>query len=99
LHPAKDATPLDAVTGFLVQLSVAPLPGWELMAKVTALVFPVTTLPPESSTETLGWVAKVAPLVAPPGWVVKASCAAGPTVSEKVLLVADVRLPSVAFSV
>jgi hypothetical protein len=27
LHPAKDATPFDAVAGFAVQLSVAPLPG------------------------------------------------------------------------
>ena len=52
LHPAKDATPIDAVTGLAVQLSAAPLPGWDAMARVTALVLAVTTFPLASSTET-----------------------------------------------
>ena len=82
-----------------MQLRVAPLPGCDAIASVTALEFVVSTFPLASSTDTLGWVDQAAPLAPPPGWVVKASCAAAPAVTEKVLLVADVRLPSVALSV
>jgi hypothetical protein len=99
LQPAKDATPFDGVTGLAVQLSVAPLPGWDAMARVTALVFPVTTLPLASSTETAGWADQAVPLAPPPGCVVTASCVAEPAVMLKALLVADVRLPSVALRV
>ncbi len=54
LHPANDATPADAVTGLAVQLRVAPLPGCDAIASVTALVFVVSTFPLASSTDTLG---------------------------------------------
>jgi hypothetical protein len=99
LHPAKDATPCDAVTGFAVQLSTAPLPGWEVMARVTALVFPVATFPLASSTETAGWADQAVPLAPPPGWVVKTSFVAAPAVMLNVLLVAEVRFLAVALSV
>ena len=99
LHPANDATPADAVTGLAVQLSDAPLPGCDAIASVTALVFVVTTFPLASSTDTLGWVDQTAPFAPPPGCAVNASCAAAPAVTENDALVADVRLPSVAFSV
>ena len=48
-------------------------------AKVTLAVLVVTVFPPESSTVTAGWVVQAAALAPPPGWVVKASWAAGPT--------------------
>ena len=50
----------------------------------------VTTLPPESSTWTTGWVLKSTPLVELPGEVVKTSLVADPVDSEKVLEVAPV---------
>ena len=70
-----------------VHTRVAPVPGWVAMASVTALVAPVTVLPPTSSTVTLGWVPQVAPSTPPPGWVVKASWVAPAMVMEKALLV------------
>ena len=66
---------------------MAPLPGWLAMPRVTGLVAVVTTLPPLSWTLTAGWVAQVAPLAPPPGWVLKASCAAAPTVMLNGVLV------------
>jgi hypothetical protein len=56
VQPAKVATPFVAVTGLAVQLSVAWLPGRVTMDSVTALESPVTTLPAESSTRTVGAV-------------------------------------------
>jgi len=84
LQPANAATPLAAVTGLAVQVSVAPVPGWVAMARVTGLELPVTGLPAESSTVTFGWVAQADPLAPPPGWVVNASCAAAPAVTVMV---------------
>ena len=68
LHPAKVATPLDAFLGLVVQLSV-PDEG----VNVIEADEDVTTLPPESSTLTTGWLVKFTPLVELPGEVVKTS--------------------------
>jgi len=46
LHPAKVATPATALTGFAVQVSVAPA-GF-VMLRVTGAVLPVTVFPPAS---------------------------------------------------
>jgi len=73
LQLAKVATPLVAATVLLVQVRVAPLPGWEAMAKVTEAFEVATVFPLESSMVTRGWGARLAPLAAPPGWVVKTS--------------------------
>ena len=55
----------------------------------------VTTLPPESSTETLGWVARAAPLASVAlGWVVTASWVAAPVETVMVLDTAVVSPPS-----
>jgi hypothetical protein len=83
LQPANVATPPDAARGFDVQLSTAPEPGWELMARVTDAV-ELTVLPPLSSMLTTGWVLQVAPF-APPLGVVMASWLADPAVMLKVL--------------
>ena len=61
------------------------------MASVIELVAVVTTLPPASSTLTVGWVPQVAPLAPPPGWVAKASWVAAPMVMVKLALVAPLR--------
>src|ERR1700733_6640683 len=95
-QPAKGGTPPAAVWGLALQARVAPLPGWLAMAKVTGLVAEVTTLPPLSSTLTAGWVPQVAPLAPPPGWELKANCAAAPTVMLNGVLVVAVSVPSVA---
>jgi hypothetical protein len=47
-----------------------------------------TTLPPESSTWTTGWVLKATPLVELPGDAVNTNWVAAPVASEKVLEVA-----------
>ena len=63
LHPAKVATPPATVCLFVLglQTRLAPLPGCVATARVTVDVSAVTTLPSESSTVTVGWVAKVTP--------------------------------------
>ena len=61
-QPAKVATPELALSGLVVQASV---PDDEV--SVIEAEEPVTTLPPESSTLTTGWVEKAAPLVADDG--------------------------------
>ncbi len=58
------------------------------MVRDTVLVAPTTLLPPASSTVTVGWVVQATALAPPPGWVVNASVAAGPTVMLNVELVA-----------
>src|SRR5438477_470 len=97
LHPAKVSTPATAALVLDgVQLR-APLPGGLVpMARVMLAVEPVTVLPPASCTVTTGCVAQAVPPVPPPGWVVKASLAAAPTVMLKPELAADVRAPSAA---
>ena len=78
-HPAKVATPLEALSGLVVQPS-APDEGVSEMEALEE----VTTLPPESSTLTTGWALKATPLVELPGEVVKTSWVADPVASEKV---------------
>ena len=51
----------------------------------------MTTLPPESSTLTTGWVLKATPLVELPGDVVNTSLVADPVAREKVVEVPLVR--------
>ena len=66
LQPAKVATPLDGrVSGLVVQASVPDARGHGQRDRGGGVV---TTLPPESSTLTTGWVVKVTPLVAVPEW-------------------------------
>ena len=78
-HPAKFATPLEALSGLVVQLS-APDEGVSEMEALEE----ATTLPPESSTLTTGWALKATPLVELPGEVVNTSWVADPVASEKV---------------
>ena len=66
---------------------------------MTLAVLPATLFPPESSTVTAGWVAQVAVLAPPLGWVVKPSLAAGPTVSVKGALVPLTKPEALADSV
>ena len=67
-HPAKVATPLEALSGLVVQASVPD----EGVSDIEAAE-EVTTLPPESSTLTTGWALKATPLVELPGEVLKTS--------------------------
>ena len=61
-HPAKVATPDEALRGLVVQVSVPDEGVSEMEADEE-----VTTLPPESSTWTTGWALKATPLVELPG--------------------------------
>ena len=78
-HPAKLATPLDALSGLVVQLNEPDEGVSEMEADEV-----VTTLPPESSTWSAGWALKATPFVELPGDVVNTSWVAAPTASEKV---------------
>ena len=78
LHPAKLATPLVVFFGLVVQLSV-PDDGVSVIEAEE-----LTTLPPESSTLTTGWLVKFTPLVELPGEVVNTTWLAEPVASEKV---------------
>ena len=95
-RPLKVATPFTAFS-VLVPLNV-PLPGLVPIATVIEAALLVTVLPPASCTATAGCVGKAMPPVELPGFWVKATFVAGPTVMLKLLLVADVRLPLVAVS-
>ena len=81
-HPAKVATPDNAVTGLVVHPPSVPAP--EARDRETEALEPVTTLPPESSTLTTGWALKATPLAVVPGVAVNTSWVADPTASEKV---------------
>ena len=96
LHAANVSTPATAAFGLAVQVSTPVPGGFVPIASVTLAVDPVTVLPPASCTVTTGWVVHAVPPVPPPGWVVKASLAAAPTVMLKPELAAEVRAPSVA---
>jgi hypothetical protein len=88
LQPTKVATPLVApLVVPPVQASVAPVPGWLLIDRVTEAVEDVTGLPELSSTVTTGWlpVPQTVPLPPPPGWVVNATWLAGPVLMVMVL--------------
>ena len=69
------------------------------MARVTLALELVTVFPPASCTVSTGWVAHTVAWTPPPGWVVNASWLADPTVTLKVLLVAEVSEPLVAVRV
>ena len=97
-QPVKVATPALAPWGFDEQVRLAPLPGWVAMAKVM-FEPPLVTLPDASSMLTAGWVAQVAPLAPPPGWVLKASWLAGPAVRVNELLVAQLSPVALALRV
>ena len=88
-QPANVATPPVVVTAVCVQPSVPP--AFSAIANVTLVVFVATVFPPESSTVTTGWLVQVEVLPPPPGWVVKASWVAAPTVMVKATLVPLVR--------
>ena len=60
------------------------------MARVIELVAVVTTLPDGPRWLTVGWVLQAVPLAPPPGWVVKTSLVAVPTVMLNGVLVAAV---------
>ena len=96
-QPAKVATPALAASGLVVQASVPP--GLVPRARVIELVALVTTLPEASSTLTAGWVPQAAPLAPPPGWVVKTSWVAVPTVMGTFPLVTVVKPVAEAVSV
>ena len=81
------------------QASVAPVPGWEAMARVMVFVPVFTGLPPTSATLTAGWVVHTAPLAPPPGWVLKASSEAVPIVMVNGRLVPPARPVAVALIV
>src|ERR1700719_63852 len=98
LQPANVATPNTAGSGFVVHPKVAE-PGGGVMVNVTELESVVTGFPAASSTVTCGCVANATPLVASLGSDVNASCAGAPAMIEKVLLCADVKVPSVAVNV
>jgi hypothetical protein len=89
-HPEKLATPELAPSGFVVQPSVAPLPGWVAIVRVTDAEELVTVLPAASWTVTTGCCAHAPPETPPPGCVVKASFVAAPvsTVASAAALVA-----------
>ena len=89
-HPAKVATPLEALSGLVVQLNVPD----EAVSTMEADE-PVTTLPPESSTWTTGWAAKATPLVELPGDVVNASLVAAPVDIVMPFEAADVKVSPV----
>ena len=69
-QPAKVATPLDAVTGLVVQASV---PEPVATDKVIGAEAVATTVPPEFSILTTGCALNTTPLSVVPGVVVKTS--------------------------
>src|SRR5438445_70085 len=96
-HPAKPATPDDAATVVLVQLSVAPaVPVPDLMARPIEADEAATVTPWASATVTWGWVDHADPAVPPPGCVEKASCA-GPETKNCALT--RVRLSAASWAV
>jgi hypothetical protein len=95
VHPSRSPTPSTICTVSAGQLSVPPL-----AAKVAVENAVVTTLPPESSSETTGDVVKGEPAAPATGSVVKAICVGTPgPVGENELLVAGSRVPEVAVMV
>jgi hypothetical protein len=96
LQPANVATPEEAPNGLVLQVSV-PLPV--PMANWIEAELLVTVFPPASSTVTAGCTVHAVAAVPPPGCVVKANCAAVPTVILNALLVAEVSPLLVAVSV
>ncbi len=89
LQPLKVTRPATAALGFVVQLSVAA-PAL-VSERVTGAVLVVTTLPPLSTTDTLGWVENDVLRGVLPGTAVKISRDAGPTAIVNDVLVAEVR--------
>ena len=84
LQPENEATPVTALLGLAVQVSVAPA-GEPVMLSVMGAVLVVTVRLELSWTETTGWVPKTVPPAAPDGDVVKPSLAAVPATVKDVL--------------
>src|SRR5581483_7768474 len=102
-QPANAATPaVAALVSPPVQVSVPgpPVAGVPaVIDSVTLLVSVVTTLPPASSADTLGWLVNAVPPVEVFGCWVKASFVAGPTATLNGLLSPALKTPgSVAWS-
>ena len=93
-RPEKVATPLVKVPEVPPAAMEPPAP--EAMVVLAVLVLTeVTTLPPESSTLTTGWVPRAAPEFAVvEGWVVMASWVAAPADTVMVFDTAVVSPPS-----
>ena len=81
-HPVNVATPLEALSGFVVHPPSVPAP--DAMAKVIGALEVVTTLPLASSTWTTGWALNGTPLSVVPGVVVNTNCVADPAASTRV---------------
>ena len=79
-HPAKVATPDEAVSGLVEQASAPDEGVSEIMAEEE-----VTTLPLASSTLTTGWALKATPFVELPGDAVKTSWVAAPALMVKLV--------------
>ena len=98
MHPVKLAIPNVAAAGFVAQVRVAP--AGVVNVRVTGLVLVLVVLPAASWMVTTGWLARAVPLIAMGlGAVVKASLTAVAAAMDTLLLVAEVRDPSVAVSV
>jgi hypothetical protein len=95
-HPAKLATPEEALVGFWVHVSVAPP---DVMLRVIEVLLLVTVLPPASWTVTTGCVVNTTLRAVLDGDVVKASLVAEPAVIVKLVLNALVSPPEAAVSV
>src|SRR5580704_3288915 len=96
-HPVNVATPVLGLTVLLVQASAAPaVPVEGAMARVTAVAFPATTFPDESSMVTCGCCGKAIPPVELVGCWVKTSCEAAPATVNVALIPGD-RPVAVAF--
>jgi len=92
-RPEKVATPLEKAPEVPPAAMEPPAP--EIVALAVPELTEVTTLPPESSTLTTGWVARAAPeLAVLEGWVVMTSWVADPVDTVMVFDTVVVRAPS-----
>ena len=93
-RPEKVAAPEEKVPE-VPPAAMEPLAPEAMDALAVPVLIEVTTLPPESSTLTTGWVARAAPEFAVlEGWVVMASWVAAPVDTVMVLDTAVVSPPS-----
>ena len=93
-RPEKVATPLEKVPEVPPTAMEPPAPLW-IVALAVPELSEVTTLPPESSTWTTGWVARAAPLASVVlGSVAMTSWVAAPVETVMVLDTVVVSAPS-----
>ena len=83
MQPLKVETPLEDVTGLVVQDN---WPDPDVRFRAIEALVPETGLPPESSTLTTGWVVNATPSTVPDGAVVKLSWLAAPAVRVNVVV-------------